>query len=205
MRRADIYATSANELWKAVSGFGSGQGADTAVTGATEPVGAGPFVSDGSVTWKKLTAPGFTGNIATFTQLGTVDRKSGSDVLATGLGTSAIDFDARSYDNRAVIVTGHYSPSWTPARGLGTSAIDFDSGSYDNKTVIVTGHYSPSWTPTRVGIYTLTLTMDGVGGWTVTLPTMVGTKPTIDTTPNESTEVVFFWNGAESVVISAGV
>ena len=172
MRRADIYATSANELWKAVSGFGSGQGADTAVTGATEPVGAGPFVSDGSVTWKKLTAPGFTGNIATFTQLGTVDRKSGSDVLATGLGTSAIDFDARSYDNRAVIVTGHYSPSWTP---------------------------------TRVGIYTLTLTMDGVGGWTVTLPTMVGTKPTIDTTPNESTEVVFFWNGAESVVISAGV
>ena len=83
----------------------------------------------------------------------------------------------------------------------GTETIDFDAGSFDNKIVTVTGAYSPSWTPTRIGIYSLTIVMDGTGGHTVTLPTMVGTPPTIDTTANESTEIIFFWNGSESVVV----
>jgi len=84
----------------------------------------------------------------------------------------------------------------------GTLSIDFDAGNYDNKTVTVTGAYSPSWTPTRLGIYSLTITMDGTGGHTVTLPTMIGTPPTIDTAANESTEIIFFWNGSESIVLT---
>ena len=84
----------------------------------------------------------------------------------------------------------------------GTVSVDWDAGTKDNKTVVVTGAYSPSWTPTRLGIYSLTITMDGTGGHTVTLPTMVGTPPTIDTTANESTEIIFFWNGSESILLT---
>jgi len=177
VRRGGRYATASDELWVPVGGsFGIGQGSDTVTCGTNTPDGqASPFTDDAGVIWRQLTGHSFTGNVATFETIGSSasSRKGEADDLGALLGTNVINWDA---------------------------------GSYDNKNVDVTGAVDLSGTPTREGIYGLTINMDGVGGHTTTLSLTnpVGTVPTIDTTANAVTNITFFWDGTNSVVLNQG-